>query len=106
MEEPNMASWMVRLAEGKTTGKGGGKKIAVSLSSRGWSSRAYPTRGGYLHIVVGGNPIAELPVEPNLRLTFELETTGIAVKENDHRDSTRDSSANPVVLGRGPHAGP
>lgn len=83
MQEPNMASWMVRLAEGKTEGKGGGKKIVVSLSSQGWRSRHYPARSGYLHIVIGGNPIAELPVEPNLCLTFEVETTGIIIKESE-----------------------
>ncbi|KKL09640.1 hypothetical protein LCGC14_2563820 [marine sediment metagenome] len=78
--EHNMTSWHTRLACGKTTGKGGGKDITVTLTSRGWNSRAYD-KGAYLMVVVGGNPIAELPVEPNLSLTMEIETTGIVIKE-------------------------
>lgn len=81
-EVPNMTSWHTRLAQGKTTGKGGGKEIVVTLTSRGWNSQRYD-KGAYLTIVVGGNPIAELPVEPNLDLTFEVDTTGIVMKETE-----------------------
>ena len=76
----NMTTWQTRLASGKTTGKGGGKDIIVTLTSRGWNSQAYD-KGAYLMVVVGGNPIAELPVEPNLEVTLEIDTTGIVVKE-------------------------
>ena len=76
----NMTGWHTRLAKGKTTGKGGGKDITVSLSSRGWDSQA-SDKGAYLMVVVGGNPIAELPVEPNLELTFKIDTTGVVIKE-------------------------
>lgn len=78
----NMTTWQTRLAKGKTTGKGGGKDIVVTLTSRGWDSQACD-KGARLMVIVSGNPIAELQVEPSLSVTMEVETTGIVIKEED-----------------------
>lgn len=77
---PNMTSWQTRLAKGKTTGKGGGKEITVSLSSRGWNSDRYD-EGGYIMVVIGGNPIAELKVEPSISLTMKAKTTELVLED-------------------------
>lgn len=76
----NMTTWQTRLAHGKTAGRSAGKDITITLASRGWDSQLHDG-GAYLHIVVGGAPFAELPVEPNLELTFKADTTEIVVKE-------------------------
>ena len=74
-----LTTWQTRLAHGRTTGKGGGKEITVTLRSVSWNSQ-HSDKGAYLTIVVGGNPLAELLVEPNLELSMTISTVGVVVK--------------------------
>lgn len=74
-----LTTWQTRLAHGKTIGKGGGKEITVSLRSVSWNSE-HSDKGAYLTIVVGGDAIAELSVEPSLELSMSVSTVGVVVK--------------------------